>query len=183
MNAINGSIFFMHDFNADHRPLRPREGSTASSHPELLEGDLAIAPRRPVSITAMNQSITSDGSRQTFGVAGVTAVVALLAIVGVATRPSPVDAEAQMIARNCLKWHRVAADAVSQLAQSTRDADLLQVGDSVFRMRRARRNCEAGWVTLACQDYHAVASGLPGIGLNRQMFECARFAESPAHQN
>jgi len=26
-------------------------------------------------------------------------------------------------------------------------------------MRRARRNCERGWVALACQDYQAIARG------------------------
>jgi hypothetical protein len=62
--------------------------------------------------------------------------------------------------------------------KSTRDADLLQVNDAVFRIRRARRNCEAGWVALACQDYHSVAAGIPGQGMNRQMFPCARLAES-----
>jgi hypothetical protein len=130
----------------------------------------------------MNQLITSDGARQTFGFVGVVAPVALLAVVAVVIQPAPEDAESRTLARACLQWHRVAADAVSQLAQSTRDADLLQVGDSVFRMRRARRNCEAGWVTLACQDYHAVASGFPGIGLNRQTFPCARLAETPVHR-
>ena len=68
--------------------------------------------------------------------------------------------------------------AVSRLVQSTREADLLQVSDSVFRMRRARRNCEMGWVTLACQDYHAVAAGMPGYAMTGQIFPCARVAAS-----
>ena len=77
-----------------------------------------------------------------------------------------------------MQWHVAAGAVVSRLVQSTRDADLVQVNDSVFRMRRARRNCEAGWVTLACQDYHAVATGAPGIVMGNQVFSCSRVADS-----
>jgi hypothetical protein len=170
--------------NPDGRRPWRRDGITsASHHPELLSGDLAIAPRPHASITAMDHSIASDGSRRTFGVAGVAAVVALLALVVVKSNATSDVAEAQQMARSCLHWHRAAATAVAHLAQSTRDADLLHVNDSIFRMRRARRNCETGWVRLACQDYHAVAAGVPGIGMTRQMFPCARLAESSAHRN
>ena len=76
-----------------------------------------------------------------------------------------------------MQWHLAAGDVVSRLVQSTRDADLVQVNDSVFRMRRARRNCEAGWVMLACQDYHAVAAMTPGYAMRSQMFPCSRVAD------
>jgi hypothetical protein len=87
-----------------------------------------------------------------------------------------VDAEKQKLARTCMQWHLAAGAVVSQLVQSTRDADLVRVNDSVFRMRRARRNCEAGWVTLACQDYHAVAAMTPGYAMTSRMFPCSRVA-------
>ncbi len=77
-----------------------------------------------------------------------------------------------------MQWHLAAGAVVSRLVQSTRDADLLQVSDSVFRMRRARRNCEAGWYVLACQDYHAVAMGAPGIVMGNQVFSCSHVAVS-----
>jgi hypothetical protein len=85
------------------------------------------------------------------------------------------NVEQQKLARACMQWHLAAGAVVSRLVQSTRDADLLQVNDSVFRMRRARRNCEAGWVTLACQDYHAVAAVTPGYAMTSQMFPCSRI--------
>ena len=87
--------------------------------------------------------------------------------------------EQQKLARACMQWHLAAGAVVSRLVQSTRDADLVQVNDSVFRMRRARRNCEAGWVTLACQDYHAVAARMPGYAMTNQLFPCSRVARSP----
>jgi len=86
------------------------------------------------------------------------------------------DAERQKFARACMQWHLAAGAVVSRLVQSTRDADLVQVNDSVFRMRRARRNCEAGWVTLACQDYHAVVASTPGHAMTNQLFPCSRVA-------
>jgi hypothetical protein len=75
-----------------------------------------------------------------------------------------------------MQWHMAAGAVVSRLVQSTRDSDLVQVGDAVFRMRRARRNCDAGWVTLACQDYHSVAAGTPGYTMSNDLFPCSRVA-------
>ena len=86
--------------------------------------------------------------------------------------------ERQRLARSCVQWHLAAGAVVSRLVQSTRDVDLLQVSDSVFRMRRARRNCEAGWFVLACQDYHSVATGAPGIVMGNQVFSCSRIADT-----
>lgn len=161
------------------RPPRRGEGATsARSHPELVSGDLAIPPRQYVSMTSMNRSIVSTGSRQTLGMLAIFAVVALLSTI--VFRPDANsgngDVEKQRSARTCMQWHLAAGAVVSRLVQSTRDADLVQVNDSVFRMRRARRNCEAGWVTLACQDYHAVVASTPGHAMTNQLFPCSRVA-------
>jgi hypothetical protein len=60
----------------------------------------------------------------------------------------------------CAQWDGLARDSLARRVQNgERDADLRQVGDAVFRLRRARRNCHAGWIALACQDYLAVARG------------------------
>ena len=159
------------------RPLRGGDGVTsARSHPELVSGDLAMPPH--VSITSMNRSIGATGSRPGLGILALFAVAALLSAVIVRHDAAPDDgnAEKQRVARVCMQWHLAAGAVVSRLVQSTRDADLVQVNDSVFRMRRARRNCEAGWVTLACQDYHSVAASTPGYALNNQLFPCSRIA-------
>jgi hypothetical protein len=79
----------------------------------------------------------------------------------------------QTLARSCLQWHQAAGAVVSQMVYSTRDADLQQVSDLVFRMRQARQNCATGWVTLACQDYHAVVTTRPGAILSTQWFPCS----------
>jgi hypothetical protein len=176
---MSGSIVMSERFLPDGRAPRRGDGTTsASSHPELLSGDLAIPPRPRVSITSMNRSLASDGSRQLLGMLAVFAGVVLLSIVSRHdATPDDGNVEKQKFARACMQWHLAAGAAVSRLVQSTRDADLLQVSDSVFRMRRARRNCEAGWVTLACQDYRVVAASTPGYAMIDQLLPCARVAD------
>jgi hypothetical protein len=70
--------------------------------------------------------------------------------------------DGQALAPPCLQWHQAASEVVSRLAQSTRDSDLRQANDAIFRLRRARRNCAEGWFTLACHDYYTIARNLPG---------------------
>ena len=168
----------------DARPPRYANGTTsASSHPELVSGDLATPPRRHVPIMAINRSVGSDWRRAMGGLAALAVIVALLSALSFRSGATLAegDADKQQFARTCMQWHLVAGAVVSRLVQSTRDADLVQVNNSVFRMRRARRNCEAGWVALACQDYHAVAAGLPGYAMTNQLFPCAQYATvSPA---
>ncbi len=64
------------------------------------------------------------------------------------------------IASVCERWDDLARESVARLVQNGKhDADLRQAGDAIFRLRRARRNCDAGWITLACQDYLVVLRG------------------------
>ena len=163
-------------YGPDSRPSRRADGITsASSHPELVNGDLAIPPRPYAPI---DPSSAGGGSWRTLGTLAAFVVVALLSVMLFrdGTSSDAGAAEEQKLARACMQWHLAAGAVVSRLVQSTRDADLVQVNDSVFRMRRARRNCEAGWVTLACQDYHAVAAMTPGYAMTSQMFPCSRVA-------
>jgi hypothetical protein len=152
--------------------------TSASAHPELVSGDLAIPPRPYVSVTSMNRSVASAGSRRTLGMFAVFAVVALLSMIisRSSATSADVDADKQKLARTCLQWHLAASAVVSRQVQSTRDVDLLFVSNSIDRMRRARRNCELGEVEQACEDYHAVASGLPGFAMINELFPCARIA-------
>lgn len=63
------------------------------------------------------------------------------------------------IAPVCSRWDDLARGSIARLVQNgRRDADLRQAGDAIFRLRRARRNCNAGWTTLACQEYRAISS-------------------------
>jgi hypothetical protein len=123
-----------------------------------------MRPRIHVPLTAAEQALHSTWSRRTLGACGLIG----LAMIAISATNRHVDdvalaaqAEKPMALQSCARWHEAASEAVSQLTQTMRDADLRQVGDSIFRMRRALRNCEMGWFKLACQDYHAVAKSVP----------------------
>jgi hypothetical protein len=160
-----------------HAPRRGEGTTSASSHPELVSGDFAIPPQRHVSITAVHRSVAYDRRRALGGTLAIAAIAVLLW--GVALRSGATagsDADAQKLARTCLQWHMVASAVVSRQVQSTRDVDLVYVSNSIERMRRARRNCELGQFAQACEDYHAVATSLPGHAMSNILFPCDRIA-------
>jgi hypothetical protein len=147
--------------------------TSASSHPELLSGDLAIPPRQYTSITSINRSIASGASRRTFGIS-VPAIVALLSTIVFKSGSASYSGHdnKQALARLCLHWHLAASVAVSRLVRSSRDADLQQAIDAIFQMRRARQNCDTGSRALACRDYQTVAARLPGYTLANPLSQC-----------
>lgn len=70
------------------------------------------------------------------------------------------DTPETSLAPACAQWDDLARESIARQVQNgKRDADLRLVGDAIFRLRRARRNCDAGWTTLACRDYVAVTRG------------------------
>ena len=161
----------------------PRRGelttsaTSATSHPELVSGEFALPPQRYASSVAMCRSVAYGRRRAIGGTLAIGAIAVLLSITALFKSSATADggdAEKQKFARACMQWHLAAGAVVSRLVQSTRDADLVQVGDAAFRMRRARRNCDSGWITLACQDYHAVAAGTPGYAMTNDLFPCSR---------
>jgi hypothetical protein len=161
----------------DCRPPQHDESVTfASSHPELISGDFTMRPR-PYALAGYVP--VSTWSRNAIAALVFAAGVLLLhAVFSHQSGPRVQLAEIGDQALSCTEWHHAASAAVAQLAESTRDADLRQVSDAVFRMRRARQNCEEGWFVLACQDYYSVARNLPGfVGTNEESsFTCRRSA-------
>jgi hypothetical protein len=162
----------------DFHTSRRGDGITsASSHPELISGDFAIPPRRQVTITAVQRSVAFDRRRAVGGALAIAAIGLLLS--GVAFRSGATagsEGDPQKLARTCLQWHLAASAVFSRQVQSTRDVDLVMVTNSIDRIRRARRNCELGEVAQACEDYRAVASGLPGFAMSNELFACSRSA-------
>lgn len=107
-------------------------------------------------LTAAEQAYIS---RWTIAASSPLGLLALLLLGAAAvTKPAPIKAPTQYALANhtCSPWDARARDALAELVREPGDAALRQIGDAVFRLRRARRNCEHGWVRLACQDYHAV---------------------------
>jgi hypothetical protein len=161
----------------DCRPAQHDESVTrASAHPELINGDFAMRPRLHASVFHVDDTAASSWPRclstSFLFVAGIMLLHTIVA------QPTESTAQTVDLTPSCTEWHQTASAAVTQLAESTRDSDLRQVNDVIFRMRRARRNCEEGWFRLACQDYYSVARNLPGLaGTNEEsLFACRRVA-------
>jgi len=166
----------------DCRPPRRDDSVTsASSHPELISGDFTMRPRLHALLTPADRAAVSTWSRRL--VAGCVFVAGALLLYSIFSQQSESKAQTagmggQTLAPSCVRWHQAASAAVARLVESTRDSDLRQVNDAIFRMRRALRNCEEGWFSLACQDYHWVARNLPGHPETNEesLFACRRSA-------
>ena len=145
-------------------PQRNRSFTNASSHPELISGDLAMRPRIQVPLALVDPARSLRVIAMCALIAGAVAAYWMIYhYAGVATQGARTDRPALALA--CTQWHRAASNAVAGLLRSTSDIDLRQANDALFRLRRARRNCQEGWLTMACQDYSAIARtthGRPG---------------------
>jgi len=164
----------------DFREWRRADDLTsASAHPELVSGDFAIPPRPGVPIRALNRSVANDRRRAMGGMFAIAAIaVLLLGLTFKAGAAEGSDYGLQKLARPCLNWHLAASEAMSRQVQVARDVDLLFVSSSIDRLRRAQRHCDLGEFAHACEDYHAVASSLPGHAMSNEMFPCTRIAVS-----
>ncbi len=166
----------------DCRPPRHDDSITsASSHPELISGDFTMRPRLHALLSPADRTTVSTWSRGL--VAGCVLVAGALLLASIFSQQSESRVQLagmgdQVLATSCMQWHQAASAVVARMAESTRDSDLRQVNDAIFRMRRARRNCEEGWFSLACQDYYWVVRNLPGHPETNEewLFACRRSA-------
>ena len=120
-----------------------------------------MRPRIHVRLTGAERADVAFWSRRTLGAFAIV-VMALWAVsllLQAFERDGQAFAQARPSTSPCMDWDDAASDAIIRLVQSKSDRDLRQVSDAVVQMRRARRNCEGGWVALACQDYQAIVRG------------------------
>lgn len=122
--------------------------------------------RRPIDIepTPAEPAGSVAWSRRTLGICAiiVASVIAYPTIQRALSGDADVYAAERPREPSCARWDEAASDALVGLLRGKQDADLRLVGDAVFRMRRARRNCHMGWLRLACLDYYAVIHGHAG---------------------
>ena len=119
---------------------------------------------RQIFLDPENRAAVSKWSRRALGICGVLIAGLLISPTIQHAAHDPHSAQAQERPREpaCARWDDLAGEAIVRLVQSKRDVDLRQVGDVIFRMRRARRNCSMGWVRLACLDYRGIVRVAPG---------------------
>jgi len=167
----------------DGRAPRRAEGTTpASSHPELISGDLAMAPRVRASLAPAGRTAIAAWSRRLMmGCVVATGAVVLYtnSVHHTGSKLQAAGTGGRTSASSCEQWHEAASAAVARLAQSTSESDLRQINDAAFRLRRARRNCEEGSLNLACQDYYAVARSMPryAAAYDESLFTCRGSAD------
>ena len=72
---------------------------------------------------------------------------------------------------SCGLWDDQVTTAIAARVRASRgDADLRQLADAIFRLRRARRNCAEGRVGIAFRDYQAIMHAAPGPAGGRPLF-------------
>jgi hypothetical protein len=89
-----------------------------------------------------------------FVVLPLAAVGAALVIASAEPRPSTDSFDPR-----CDDWDRAAAAAVAALIAERRAVADRRLGDAVFRLQRARKNCRYDLVGLARLDYRALTDG------------------------
>ncbi len=92
-------------------------------------------------------------------------VVGLFVALGLAAYAARQRAVASSVAAEeyCTGWDRAASGVVAAMPAVSR-IDRQRRQDATFRLLRARRNCAAGWVELACDDYRTLRSGPLPLG-------------------
>jgi len=89
---------------------------------------------------------------------GLAAVaIVFLAMWPKAKPPTPFDSR-------CESWDMEAANALANLIGNRSEIADAYLGDALFRLRRARKYCRYGFVSLARLDYEVLLGNRYGIG-------------------
>lgn len=72
--------------------------------------------------------------------------------------PNRADIEARP---NCAAWDREASEGIAALISDTSAAAELRLDEAILQLRRARKNCRAGFIELAGHDYTSLHRAFP----------------------
>src|SRR4029453_14120752 len=64
-----------------------------------------------------------------------------------------------LLSPQCAAWDAAAGTALAALIADRSEVAEARLGDALFRLRRARRNCRHDWIGLARRDYDALIDG------------------------
>jgi hypothetical protein len=94
----------------------------------------------------------------------VAAAVGLALILLAGSAMMPGEASNKPLNPACTTWDAAASAVVGLTGDSAQ-----RVNEATFRLKRARRNCQEGWVNLACHDYQAVINGIEVVDGRRRI--------------
>jgi len=99
-----------------------------------------------------------------YGAPALVGALAILPLTCSGTHAGDPQFQSWLLRPVCARWDGQAGEAIVRRAtESKNDVDLRQLGDAIFRMRRARRSCDIGLIRMACQDYIAIIHNVAGI--------------------
>jgi len=99
-----------------------------------------------------------------YGVLALVGALAAQSLTGTGARGADLQFQNWSLRPVCALWDGRAGETIVRRVTESRDnVDLRQLGDAIFRMRRARRSCDVGLIRAACQDYIAVVRNIAGI--------------------
>ena len=62
---------------------------------------------------------------------------------------------------DCVAWDRVASEGIATLITDASAAAELRLDEAILQLRRARKNCRSGAITLARGDYTSLHQAFP----------------------
>jgi hypothetical protein len=87
--------------------------------------------------------------------------IAAAAVLYLAPWPSTADVTESSLPPSCAAWDRAASVGVALLVPNSSALAEAQLDFALYQLRRARRNCRAGRIELAREDYAVVQSSHP----------------------
>ncbi len=92
------------------------------------------------------------------------AIATVLAGAIAVTTMWPRAGSSEPVETRCESWDQAASTALAGLIGDRSEAADAKLGDALFRLRRARKHCRHGFVSLAKLDYDALLSSRYRIG-------------------
>jgi hypothetical protein len=80
-----------------------------------------------------------------------------------AVRLARSDESGEPLDPQCEAWDAAASAVLKELIADRSEIVAAQLGDALFRLRRARKNCRHQWLNLARLDYDALTDGRYGL--------------------
>ena len=90
-------------------------------------------------------------------------ILLVIGACGLAAGQFGLGARPVSLSPQCAAWDVAASTVLAGLIADPSENAEAQLGDAVFRLRRARRNCRHDWVGLARLDYDALIDGRYGL--------------------
>jgi hypothetical protein len=113
-------------------------------------------------IPAMTPAYVGSGRRRLSWPVCLFGGVIALGLLHWSTRTSAVgDGSDAAIRTNCEAWDREASEGIAAIISDNSAAAELRLDQAILQLRRARKNCRAGFAAVARHDYASLHQAFP----------------------